>query len=403
MKLRIGIAVVLAGALAALVVPTASANYVYWPNLGGTTIGRVAIDGTQLNNDFIKTSNNPMSDAPAAVAVDSHYIYWVHGGLTNGAIGRAKLDGTDVNPSFIPHSAGVSDPFGITVTATHIYWANEGPGTIGRVDISGANPNSAFISDPGNSPCGLATDNKFLYYTAYPGGDGAVARVPISGGAPEDNFVSVPGGKDDCGVAVDTSHIYFNGSTSNVIERANIDGTNVDPNFISGVVASGIAVTPQYVFWGGGFSDHAVGRAAIDGSGTNQAFAIPGDTDAASPYLLVASPSNQLTLGKPKLKKNGTAKITATVSGPGVVVADAASKGVQAVASKKKRVSPVRRAQKTASGAATLTLKIRANGKALKSLKRKGKAKVKVGITFTPQGVAGVPATTNLKLVLKRR
>jgi hypothetical protein len=84
------------------------------------------------------------------------------------------------------------------------------------------------------------------------------------------------------------------------------------------------------------------------------------------------------------------------------VVADAASKGTQAVASKKKNSSTVKRVQKSASGAATLTLKIRANGKALKALTKNRKAKVKVGITFTPQGTAGVPALTTKKLILKR-
>ena len=89
MKLRIGIAVVLAGGLATLAVPTASANYVYWPNLGGTTIGRMALDGSQLNNNFIKTNEAPNVEAPSAVAVDSHYVYWAHGSYPAGAIGRA--------------------------------------------------------------------------------------------------------------------------------------------------------------------------------------------------------------------------------------------------------------------------------------------------------------------------
>ena len=84
------------------------------------------------------------------------------------------------------------------------------------------------------------------------------------------------------------------------------------------------------------------------------------------------------------------------------MVADAASKGTQAVASKKKNSSTVKRVQKSASVAATLTLKIRANGKALKALTNKHKAKVKVGITFTPQGVAGVPSLVTMKLILKR-
>jgi hypothetical protein len=401
MKLRIGIAVVLAGALAALAVPSASANYVYWPNLGGTTIGRMALDGSQLNNNFIKTNEAPNVEAPSAVAVDSHYVYWAHGSYPAGAIGRAKLDGTDVQPDFIPHSAGVLDPFGITVTGTHIYWTNEAAGTIGRADISGANPDPSFISDPGNSPCGLATDNRFLYYTAYPGGNSVIARVPIGGGTPDDSFILAP--DKDCGVAADSSHLYWTSGNSTEIERANLDGTERNPNFIHDVLAEGVAVTPQYVFWTDAFSDHSIGRASIDGLGASQFFVVPGSGDASTPYLLAASPSNAFTIGKPKVnKKNGTAKIQATVQGPGVLLLDAASRGPQAVISKKK-ASTVRQVKVKATAAGTFTLKVRAKGKAVKSLKNNGKAKVKVGITFTPQGIAGIPSLQARKLVLKRR
>src|ERR687888_2046100 len=107
--------------------------------------------------------------------------------------------------------------------------------------------------------------------------------------------------------------------------------------------AYGVAVTPQNVFWGD-FTDNAVGRANIDGTAPNNLFAVPGTGDAATPYLLAASPSNSFTLGKAKLnKRSGIAKLAVTVPGPGVLVADAASRGPQAIASKKQAstVKPV--------------------------------------------------------------
>jgi hypothetical protein len=403
-KLRIGIAVVLAGALGALAVPAASANYVYWPNIGGTSIGRMALDGSQLNNNFLPTQNASTGDELNAVAVDSHYIYWAHGNSSTGAIGRAKLDGTDVQPSFIPHSAGVDDAFGVAVTATHLYWISDNGAAIGRADISGANPNPDFVTLP-PSPCGLAADNNFLYFSA---GSAAVGRVPIGGGTPENDFIPVPNGKD-CGVAVDGSHVYWADNapvgSESYVGRANLDGSQVDHSFISGtgIHAFGIAVTPQYVFWGSGFTTGSVGRANLDGSGPNDAFAVPGSETSSSPFLLAASPSNAFTVGKAKLnKKNGTAKITATVQGPGVLLVDAASRGAQAVVSKKKG-STVRQVKVTAKAAGTYTLKVRAKGKAVKALKTNRKAKLKVGITFTPQGVAGIPSLQARKLVLKRR
>jgi hypothetical protein len=411
MKLRIGTIAFLAALLTAVTVPAALANYVYWPNIGGSTIGRMAPDGSQLNNDFITTQKIAANDEVKAVALDSRYVYWAHGNGTSGAIGRAKLDGSDVQSNFIPPSAGVIDPFGVAVTATHLYWVSSNGGTIGRADIDGANPDPNFIP-LSNSPCGLAADDNFLYFTFYLGGGGAaVARVRIGGGTPDEDFIPVPESKD-CGVAVDGSHVYWveyppSGPYSG-IGRANLDGSEVNHTFIppAGIWASGVAVTPQYIFWGTAFTDHSVGRAGIDGAAPDDLFAPAGPPDAAAPYLLAASPSNSFTVGKAKLnKRKGVATISATVPGPGVLVADASSKGIQAVASRKKRKKgpTVKRAQATAGAPGIVELKIRARGRAARALRTKGKAKLKVGITFTPQGIAGIPSVQTTKVTLKRR
>jgi hypothetical protein len=410
MKLRIGTIAFLAALLTAVTVPVALANYVYWPNLGGSTIGRMAPDGSQVDNDFITTQKVAANDEVKAVALDSRYIYWAHGNGTSGAIGRAKLDGSDVQSNFIPPSAGVVDPFGVAVTASHVYWISSNGGTIGHADIDGANPDPNFIV-LSNSPCGLAADANFLYFSFYLGSEGAaVARVPIGGGTPDEDFIPVPESKD-CGVAVDGSHVYWvenapEPSPDSVIGRANLDGSQVDHAFIApaGIKAFGVAVTPQYVFWGGAFTDHAVGRADIGGTAPDNLFATPGD--ASAPFLLAASPSNSFTVGKAKLNKHkGVATISATVPGPGVLVVDASSKGSQAVASrkKKKKGSIVKRAQATAGAQGIVELKIRARGRAARALRTKGKTKLKVGITYTPQGIAGIPSVQTKKVILKRR
>src|SRR4051794_7423536 len=196
MRLRCGMTLVLVAALTAIAAPAALANYVYWPNIGGTSIGRMALDGSQLNNNFIDTPGTVSTDELHAVALDSKYLYWAHGNSTTGAIGRAKLDGTDVQPSFIPHAAGVNDPYGIALTPTSIYWVSSNGSSIGRADINGANPNPSFILDPPSShPCGLATDGKYLYFSSYPSGSPNIARVPLAGGTPDDHFIPVPNGK----------------------------------------------------------------------------------------------------------------------------------------------------------------------------------------------------------------
>jgi hypothetical protein len=46
---------------------------------------------------------------------------------------------------------------------------------------------------------------------------------------------------------------------------------------------------------------------------------------------------------------------------------------------------------------------VKAKGPGLKTLNRKGKARVRIGVTFTPKGVAGVPNLLQQSLKLKRR
>ena len=123
----------------------------------------------------------------------------------------------------------------------------------------------------------------------------------------------------------------------------------------------------------------AIGRANLSGGSPNAALS-PG---ASSPCLLAAAPSNKITITSMKLRRRkGTATLTVKVPGPGqVTLSDS-----PAVSATVKKIGLTR----TASGPFQLPLKPK--GKTAKTLKKKGKAKVKVFITFTPAGVAGVPS-----------
>jgi hypothetical protein len=106
--------------------------------------------------------------------------------------------------------------------------------------------------------------------------------------------------------------------------------------------------------------------------------------------LALTAPVNTATTGKPKLnKKKGTARIPVTVADAGQLVLS--GKGVK-TASASKAVA--------VGGAGTVNLTVRPKGKTAKTLNSTGKAKVKVKITFTPNG--GSPSVTTKKLTLKR-
>jgi hypothetical protein len=204
---------------------TVDAAHLYWANLENGTIGRANLDGSTVNQSFIRGAISP-----CGVAVDGAHIYW--GNNDSNAIGRANLDGTQVNQSFI---TGADAPVFVAVDAGHIYWANAGSarnGSIGRANLDGSGVNQRFISSPIMS-----------------------------------------------GVAVDAAHVYWADADAGTIGRANLDGTGVNQSFISGGnLVEGVAVDGAHIYWTNnfpgptGFDDDAIGRANLDGSGVNQQF-----------------------------------------------------------------------------------------------------------------------------------
>jgi len=100
-------------------------------------------------------------------------------------------------------------------------------------------------------------------------------------------------------------------------------------------------------------------------------------------------PSNVFTLGNAKKnKKKGTAKLTVEVPGEGVL--DLAGKNVKP-------------ATDETIDAGEVILPVKSTGRAKRKLKKKGKAKVALEVTFTPTG--GAPSTRDdqLKLVKRKR
>jgi hypothetical protein len=110
-------------------------------------------------------------------------------------------------------------------------------------------------------------------------------------------------------------------------------------------------------------------------------------------------PSNVFKKGKLKLNRsNGTGTLTVTVPGPGVLkVSDAAAtKKATASKARKKLVKPTT-LKPTKAGQVKVPLKPTAGGK--KILKRKGKLKIKVSLSFTPTG--GLASRQTFKGTLK--
>jgi len=102
-----------------------------------------------------------------------------------------------------------------------------------------------------------------------------------------------------------------------------------------------------------------------------------------------AEPSNAFSFGWIKLnKKKGVASLQIMVPGAGRVLV----LGSKTVA----------KSSKAAKGASTIAVTIKAKGRAAKQLKKKGKAKVKASVRFTPTGGTAKTKSKTVKLVRKK-
>ena len=92
---------------------------------------------------------------------------------------------------------------------------------------------------------GLAVDAGHIYW-AHNGWDAdtfTIGRANLDGTNVNQNFISSPGYA--AGLAVDAAHIYWGNAHTSTIGRANLDGTNVNPSFITGgSEPAGVAVGP---------------------------------------------------------------------------------------------------------------------------------------------------------------
>jgi virginiamycin B lyase len=236
--------------------------------------------------------------APRAEA----YVYWVgtHGGPgtieSATAIGRANLDGSGVKQDFIVLPRGFATG-GLAVDDAHIYWANEA--SIGRANLDGTGADQRFISDVEMSVgSAVAVDEEHIYwvsrladdsvdYTRRPG-TGAIGRANLDGTGVDENFItglSFPGRA----LAVDGAHVYWTGYSHDPVQsfggpaslsrigRANLDGTGVDESFITGPVAPlDLAVGDAHLWWTeqphsrDGTPLDAIRRANLDGTGVEE-------------------------------------------------------------------------------------------------------------------------------------
>ena len=239
----------------------------------------------------------PLALAPRAEA----FVYWTNS--STNAIGRANLDGTGVDERFI---GGTELPGAVAVDGRYIYWGGYGQvahpteeqgAAIARARLDGTKVDWTFIPNATNGPQEsirqIAVDDDHIYWTevfSHAGVTpaGSISRANLDGTGVERQFITgFAEGAVPTGLAVDANHIYWSQSggiypsstQTPAIGRANLDGTGVERAFIpfpSGSYPGAVEVDDSYIYWINSrpdpLSGETIGRANLDGSGVDQSF-----------------------------------------------------------------------------------------------------------------------------------
>jgi virginiamycin B lyase len=200
------------------------------------------------------------------VAHAGAHVYWVDQGL--GSIGRANLDGNGVEPSFIGGAGNLSRA--VAVDDQHLYWTDRvSPGTIGRASVDGTGARHDFITNAGD-PYAIAVAGGHIYWVNP--ATGSIGRDNLNGTATNPDFIQGLG--QPTGVAVDGNYIYWANSAGHSIGKATLSGAIVDRNFIYDPTdptasPSALAVDGQHIYW---VDEPAgtIGRANLDGTGVDE-------------------------------------------------------------------------------------------------------------------------------------
>lgn len=218
----------------------------------------------------------------AAVPAADAYIYWTS---LNGQIGRAENNGS--NPKTIVNGLG-SQIYSMAVGSGHIYWTDvpdSGP-AIGRAKIDGTQVNRQFF-DTGTlgAPAGLAVDSSHIYWAGWQ--SNKIGRADIDGQNVQSEWISGSGdpfgtaGVQTAGVAVSADRIYWGnwraglGSALGPIGFAEITGSPSTNDYVSSTSgANSLAVTPNYLFWGnyGNGETSSIGRLEFGGPSPDNDF-----------------------------------------------------------------------------------------------------------------------------------
>ena len=209
-------------------------NKMYWVVPNAHKVQRANLDGTNVE-DFINTQGPPFG---IAVDTTNGKMYW---SIWNpGKIRRANLDGTNVE-DFV---TGLSEPedIDLDISGGKIYWTDTVTNKIQRANLDGSNIED-LVTVGLSHPLGLTLDvaGGKMYWTNtsfFPwGGPGLdkIQRANLDGSNVEDLVTTGLVLAIDIALDVASGKMYWTDCGTVKIQRANLDGTNIEDLIMTGL------------------------------------------------------------------------------------------------------------------------------------------------------------------------
>ena len=194
---------------------------IYWTNRSGR-IQRIRSDGSDIEN----LTTDACSPIGIALDIPGGQMYWTSG----CKIQRANLDGSNVE-ELVPSSKGIKEGIALDIDGNKMYWTvwNATPNKIQRANLDGSDVED-IITDL-KSPRGIALDvpNGKMYWTDL--GAGKIQRANLDGSDVEDIITDLLG-PNGIALDSDGNKIYWTDEFSGKIQSANLDGSNLKTLFV---------------------------------------------------------------------------------------------------------------------------------------------------------------------------
>ena len=194
---------------------------IYWTNRSGR-IQRIRSDSSDIEN-LVTDVCSPIG---IALDISDGQMYWTSG----CKIQRANLDGSNVE-ELVPSSKGIKEGIALDTNGNQMYWTvwNATANKIQRANLDGSDIED--IVTHLKSPRGIALDipNGKMYWADL--GAGKIQRANLDGSDVEDIITGLLG-PNGIALDLDGNKIYWADEFNGKIQYANLDGSNLKTLFI---------------------------------------------------------------------------------------------------------------------------------------------------------------------------